>query len=779
MLEIMSEKKPDRLQSEVASDLQIFIVGPLRAAPVGSTWSGYGQVSNHTEATTRNLASTDADKTAPVSPPSYLIIANSEAVEETTLALPIKDIVKAILAKDTSWHEYINIGKQIFSFIICQSIRDLYHKMRLAGKPVRITVITHDPELMHIPWELMCDSRHGELPDFIGYHPNVFLCRSLRVHNRNTIPIEDLNNEKQGPLRILLVASSPLSSRPIDVWTEEAMFKFVLSDEFISKEISFEVLRNPTVHDLRDKIIQFRPHVVHLACHGIFDRSERLGYILLSSKVADGEPDRVNAFRLAAILSEARSVQLVFLNTCFGAANAGDIRFSGLAQCLHGNGIPAVAALQFVLRDTTAHAIVVNFYRYLLQERLSIEESISLIRRHLFLDGHFFEEWAGLILFQGNSSLRWITPSARVRPTAKDTEFQDFAELFEKNRQDFIRRQMDGVPRGGIPEKILLKTLLIATQLCHAREENKSLTTAFIIMEEKEVGSCRKMFQETEDLPKNIFGSAALLNRALAVNGADRAFILTIQAGKPLLADQFIGNLPKASSTPQTNVDFFDDPRWLAVYELVGEAGCALILPGDDRVKMIVGGEAVAEYRNGSWSTIGLRVFRDTLISLSKRHGFISEVLLNALQKCALSAEYRQGRTMIIQNRDQLLKRCKHKDKLTKSDLYRKRITEFSSQDYLSLVQGDNAVLIGSNGVTLAKGAVLNYKPKKQIKRIPGTGSRHLAAQLATAATDALAIVVSENGPISIFYDGRALVSSHPGFISTLKGRSRRMPPQS
>jgi DNA integrity scanning protein DisA with diadenylate cyclase activity len=47
--------------------------------------------------------------------------------------------------------------------------------------------------------------------------------------------------------------------------------------------------------------------------------------------------------------------------------------------------------------------------------------------------------------------------------------------------------------------------------------------------------------------------------------------------------------------------------------------------------------------------------------------------------------------------------------------------------------------------------------PTTQVISIPGTGSRHLSAQKVTKETDALAFVVSEDGPITVFLDGEVV----------------------
>jgi CHAT domain-containing protein len=226
----------------------------------------------------------------------------------------------------------------------------------------------------------------------------VHLIRSLRLFNRAEFAAAALGDKDA--IRVLLVTASPGGLGQIDTFKEERMLRFIIEESPNLGNVRLEVLHDATVQRLRDTLLRFKPHIVHMACHGGYNQEEDLGFVALVSPDDPSREDLVNSYRFATLIQEPETVQLVFVNTCFGALQGNLFAFSGIAQCLHAIGTPDVVALQFVLQDRTAHAIVLNFYRYLLREGLSVEDAVTTVRRHLFMNGYIFPESFGLMSVQ-------------------------------------------------------------------------------------------------------------------------------------------------------------------------------------------------------------------------------------------------------------------------------------------------------------------------------------------------------------------------------------------
>lgn len=698
--------------------------------------------------------------------PDYLAIANSEAIEGIDLEIPVEQAIslsESLAMNDLRWLDCVEFGNRLFDFIFHRSIRDLFRSLRMnqiEKQGLRLTIATQVPELMFLPWELMCDTRPGMLPDFLCYHPRIHLCRSLRIFNRAEFaetPL-GLNDEK---LRILLVTASPGSLSPIDVRTEERMLRFVLSEYPGLDNVELQIISNADVNSLRDRLFLFRPHIVHVACHGGFDSENSLGFIVLSRPGDSERHDLVHAFRFATILSEVGGIQLVFLNACHGAAPGTISAFSGVAQCIHAVGVPAVVALQFLLLDKTAHAIVLNFYKSLLRDQCTVEESVTRVRRYLFLNDYHYRECFGLSLFQSNRSLQW----PHGLPTERVTAPEALVKKFEENQQLKIQEHLASIPNTGVPESVLLRFINLSTKLCQTQHENKPIATAFLFCSEESPDEYRKQHQEeiAEDLDNDFFDSniRKIISKAITVNGVDRAFIIVTRKNEKKPVDQFIGKLaPVGSNT--TTLDFsLGDTRWLKIWHATRDLGCALIVQGNNRVKLLVRGELVSEYRHGEWKHVGIERFRDILQKLSVQHNFNTVLLTNIFNKCLMASDIHRGVTFIVQRKIDLLqpKHCQRCEPISEAskDLFGKKVSEFSSQEYLDRVMGDNAIILNSEGITLAVHAAMATDPTTQVISIPGTGSRHLSAQKVTKETDALAFVVSEDGPITVFLDGEVV----------------------
>ena len=108
------------------------------------------------------------------------------------------------------------MGCQLFESLFTERVRDLYRgsfqQARAEGKGLRITLaLANAPELMHIPWEYLCDDR-----DFLSISAQTPVVRYLDLPtSRRPLAVEL-------PLRILAMVSSPTDEVTLDVARERA-----------------------------------------------------------------------------------------------------------------------------------------------------------------------------------------------------------------------------------------------------------------------------------------------------------------------------------------------------------------------------------------------------------------------------------------------------------------------------------------------------------------------------------------------------------------------------
>ena len=191
-----------------------------------------------------------------------------------------------------------------------------------------------------------------------------------------------------------------------------------------SGEVALEKLEAPTLKGLSVYLTECGdevPQVIHFDGHGLYGqrcgnpeclrihpgtKAKRCsncgqslplpeGFLLLEDE--RGEPDYVSAVDFGTRLP--KGVALVVLSACqSGMAVVGESMFSGLAQRLIDVRVPAVVAMQYVVRVDAASQFVEQFYRVLGQRQpitVAMREGRGWMRSHL-------NQWYRPVLY-----LRW------------------------------------------------------------------------------------------------------------------------------------------------------------------------------------------------------------------------------------------------------------------------------------------------------------------------------------------------------------------------------------
>jgi hypothetical protein len=289
------------------------------------------------------------------------------------------------------------LGSKLFEALIAGEIRSAFDKSLGTldrrdedgnNQGLRIRICFNRSEdfsaLAALPWELLC--RSGS-----------FLCR-----RRFTPVIRYLGGcdvpgslEIQGPLRILVVESSPKDLPALDAERERQAIKEVC-DQHPGLAVKF--ISGDCITDLRDLLLDEHYHVLHFIGHGDFLRSgssDRHDGVLLFTG-DDGLRQPIAGTHLSIFLQDT-SLRLVVLNSCRTGAfprHRGQDPFTGVAAALS-ESVPAVVAMQFPISDPAAIAFSKRFYRRL-SENDPVEAAVT--------------EGRLAILERDPSSFEWVTP---------------------------------------------------------------------------------------------------------------------------------------------------------------------------------------------------------------------------------------------------------------------------------------------------------------------------------------------------------------------------------
>jgi hypothetical protein len=257
---------------------------------------------------------------------------------------------------------------------------------REAGEGLRLRLqLTDAPEIAGLPWELLYDRRANSYPAQSERTPVV---RYLEVAQ----PPRPLAVD--GPLRVLVVLSSPTDLPELDVEAEWRRMQDTLASRVASGAVQLDRLPAPTTTDLAAWLRAHEVHVLHVIGHGDYDAAQQEGVLYLCDPY--GRSVAVPPGVLGPYLHDHDPLRLVFLNACqSGRLGAAD-PFSGMAQRLVQQDCTAVVAMQFPISDGAATAFTGEFYAAL-ADGMPVDQAVTSARKGLLAG--YASEWATPVLY--------------------------------------------------------------------------------------------------------------------------------------------------------------------------------------------------------------------------------------------------------------------------------------------------------------------------------------------------------------------------------------------
>jgi CHAT domain len=273
----------------------------------------------------------------------------------------------------------------VFRDEIVSCLRRSLDRVEGEDKGLRIRLRLPGNRLTDVPWEFLYDRATGR-----------FLCLSEHtpVVRYIELPESLLRVQVNGPLRMLVVISSPSDYPQLDVEQEWTNVRTAVSGLMSSRRLEIERLEAPTLDELRRTLRRKDFHVLHFIGHGGIDFDSGDGVLVLQDEAGMSrlEPGR----DLSTLLYDERSLQLVVLNSCEGARAEGTDPFAGTAQALVRQGVLAVLAMQFEITDEAAIIFGRNFYEAL-ADGLPVDAATNSARKAVFAASR--TEWGTPVLY--------------------------------------------------------------------------------------------------------------------------------------------------------------------------------------------------------------------------------------------------------------------------------------------------------------------------------------------------------------------------------------------
>ena len=281
-----------------------------------------------------------------------------------------------------------DFGSQLFQSVFSGPVRDCLDRSRTAaeaeGAGLRIR-LRLPPALASIPWEYLHDAEYG----FVGLSPETALVRYVEMPTPVTpLPVSP-------PLRVLAMISAPADVPELQGEEEWGKLNEALQDLAERGMVQVDRLEAGTLAALQRPLRLHDYHVLHFVGHGGYDEDAKDGALALEG--ADGSSRLVTGRDLGLMLRGHRSLRLVVLNACEGARSAPDDPFSGVAQALVRQGVPAVIAMQFEISDPAALVFSQSLYQAI-ADGFPIDLAMVEARRAMFAEGNEVE-WATPVLY--------------------------------------------------------------------------------------------------------------------------------------------------------------------------------------------------------------------------------------------------------------------------------------------------------------------------------------------------------------------------------------------
>jgi hypothetical protein len=240
-----------------------------------------------------------------------------------------------------------DFGGRLFEAIFQGELRDTLQRSLSLTRQQRCGLrlllrLADAPELARLPWEFLYNQR---LNRFLAQSRHTPLVRYLDSPD----PPHRLGVE--GPLRLLIMISNPTGYPGLDVEQEWDALRGALARLQESGRVVI-TRQAASMSALRTLMRKEEFHVFHFIGHGSYKANWRDGVLIMEDRA--GQPYEVPGEELGGLLNEHDSIRLAVLNACEGACSDMHDPFSGVAQSLIQQGLPAVVAMQFQISDGAA-----------------------------------------------------------------------------------------------------------------------------------------------------------------------------------------------------------------------------------------------------------------------------------------------------------------------------------------------------------------------------------------------------------------------------------------
>ncbi|GCE14508.1 CHAT domain-containing protein [Tengunoibacter tsumagoiensis] len=249
-----------------------------------------------------------------------------------------------------------SFGQELYELIFPGKIHNHLHIIeaiaRERGHKVRIRLNIERKELASLPLEFIYGVDRGH---FLAIDPNTVLSRYLNVPRPGS-----RIRRRTTPLHMLTIVAAPSDQTRLNVEEWKGLVLESLAEPVAQQLLTLDFALAGTLTEIQRALLKRKPNIIQFVGHGIYAQGKC--YLALvdektgMSKMLDDE-------RFAnLLLGSLDTLGLLCLASCESATSDDPQAFLGLAPQLLQKGIPAVIAMQYSVKISTARIFFRTLY---------------------------------------------------------------------------------------------------------------------------------------------------------------------------------------------------------------------------------------------------------------------------------------------------------------------------------------------------------------------------------------------------------------------------------
>ena len=308
-------------------------------------------------------------------------------------------------------------GRQLYALLLPDPIETHFNQTeavaRRMGHKVRIRLTVDSDELARLPWEFTYRQEAGY---FFSIHPMTAFSRYLRL----PMPPGPVRR-REGPLHLLLIISSPHDHIPLNADEWEQIVANSLAKPLEEGSLVMKVVKQATRREIGSALLDQSPDIVQFVGHGVYRDGK--GHLAL----VDGNSGN------CWFVDDACFADIFLSGGTFGPDLPGhlperDERFTaelpGIAPQIVQRGVPAVVAMQYDVRFSTAKVFLEEFYKAV-AARKPVDWAVQWARNQISLEaGLGRRDFATPVLFTRASDGNVFGPATDTADHESNTDLQ-------------------------------------------------------------------------------------------------------------------------------------------------------------------------------------------------------------------------------------------------------------------------------------------------------------------------------------------------------------------